>query len=284
MMQTENIRVRKSVSRKSLFWCCSLSASSFSPVTNGSEGQLLRLMEEDSMSVAGASRSASQEVLRHAKRTLRKQMAIQLNTLSNSSIMTQSGDITSLVLHHPAYQKAEKVSIYVSMEKGEVNTDQLCRETLALGKKLYVPRFAKTAQESDQKVGFEVDMKMLRVGDWNDFEAMVMNRWGIREPESIIGKLQREDALDTESGGDGLDLILVPGVAFDRAKGRLGHGKGYYDRYIQRCQAFQQHLGHTGPVTMALALQEQVLAEPQRVPCDERDQQLDHIMSSHGPL
>ena len=41
---------------------------------------------------------------------------------------------------------------------------------------------------------------------------------------------------------DGLDLMLVPGVAFDTQKQRIGHGKGYYDRYLLKYAAWaEQH-------------------------------------------
>lgn len=152
----------------------------------------------------GASRVASTciHALKQAKKALRKEMAVRLSALDPASIASQSARITSHVVRHPAFQKAEKISIYVSMEKGEVKTEALCRETLKLGKRLYVPRFASAAASTSEKKQagitstFNTDMRMLRIHDWTDFEAMIMNKWGIREPADVIDTANREDGED----------------------------------------------------------------------------------------
>ena len=46
---------------------------------------------------------------------------------------------------------------------------------------------------------------------------------------------------------DGLDLIIVPGVAFDQDMNRIGHGKGYYDHFFQRCFEHAKQIGKTPP-------------------------------------
>lgn len=55
--------------------------------------------------------------------------------------------------------------------------------------------------------------------------TMAANRWGI--PEPVAG---------TEVGADRMDMVLVPLVAFDVKGHRVGHGKGYYDRFLKDCR------------------------------------------------
>ncbi|GAC75099.1 5-formyltetrahydrofolate cyclo-ligase [Moesziomyces antarcticus T-34] len=230
--------------------------------------------------------------LRAAKRQLRKSMAQKLSLMRADEIASQSRKVAEQVLRSQTYAQARAISVYIHMNVGEVVTDHICRSILKDGKRLYVPLFASPAAPAvasgptvpeapaPAKTEFATDMIMLRLRDVVEYESMAANRWGIREPPLTYedGTI-REQALDEASGGDGLDLILAPGVAFDELGGRLGHGKGYYDRYLARADEWAAHKGRQGPVTVALALREQVLPPSERVPADERDRVLDGIIS-----
>ena len=88
-------------------------------------------------------------------------------------------------------------------------------------------------------------MDLLQLRDEHDLNTLSPDSWGI--PSLDKGSVHdRKNALGGFGivGGSGkdnqtsplLDLILMPAVAFDRAHNRLGHGKGFYDRYLQRYQ------------------------------------------------
>jgi 5-formyltetrahydrofolate cyclo-ligase len=84
-------------------------------------------------------------------------------------------------------------------------------------------------------------MDMVKITSIEDFESLPMNKWNIPEPplnqarengmtfiiikkKNLIFFFLVIPALDED--GNGLDLILVPGVAFDQNRNRIGHGKG----------------------------------------------------------
>lgn len=69
-----------------------------------------------------------------------------------------------------------------------------------------------------------------------------------------------------------LDLIVVPGVAFDKNRGRIGYGAGFYDRYFKKIN--EENIKRI--VKLALAYDFQVL---DKVPMDERDVPVDHIIT-----
>ena len=134
------------------------------------------------------------------------------------------------------YQQAHAISIFLSMPGREVSTHGVVLDALRSRKKVFIPYI------HSPRNGQGKQMDMLELRDEVDLSALKPDAWGI--PSLDPGSLQsRQNALGgrgIEEGDDGsstspvLDLILIPAVTFDRSHRRLGHGKGFYDRYLER--------------------------------------------------
>lgn len=119
----------------------------------------------------------------------------------------------------------------------EISTTDIVSDSLRQGKKVFIPYIHPDKDNPKFKI-----IDMLRLKDEADLHSLKPDAWGIPslQPDSIE---TRENALGGNgiSGSDSveqqpaqLDLIFMPGVAFDRSSNRLGHGKGFYDRYLSR--------------------------------------------------
>ncbi|KZT23640.1 5-formyltetrahydrofolate cyclo-ligase [Neolentinus lepideus HHB14362 ss-1] len=201
------------------------------------------------------------------KLVLRKSIDATLRALPTANVKEQSHAITTRVLALPAFAQSRTVSCYLSMPAAEVDTSSLVTEILRAGKSLFVPRIDRST---------EGRMEFLKVYGEEDLQAFPSGHWGIREPEYIRDGQRRLSVEDVAS--EGLDMILVPGVAFDRSLSRLGHGKGYYDRFISTYTSLP---GRERPLLVALALREQVLDVGQ-VPITDHDWKMDMIVSPDG--
>jgi 5-formyltetrahydrofolate cyclo-ligase len=149
------------------------------------------------------------------------------------------------------FQAADKILIYLSKE-GEVSTDSLLDRAFELGKRVCVPVVDKKNEE--------LNISELP-GPQTRFR---LGAFGVREPE--------EADLNFVSP-DQIDLVVTPGLAFDRRGGRIGYGKGYYDRLLSR-------LGSHIP-RIALAFDFQVL---DAVPQDENDVRVNAIITEKSTM
>ena len=155
------------------------------------------------------------------------------------------------LLSRKEFLKADKILIYLSKE-GEVGTNDLLGRAFELGKRVCVPV---VDRESDELCISELP------GPDTSFR---LGAFGVREPA--------EEDLNFMSP-DQIDLVIAPGLAFDRRGGRIGYGKGYYDRLLNR-------LGSQVP-RIALAFDFQVL---DAVPQDENDIRVDAIITEKSTM
>ena len=95
------------------------------------------------------------------------------------------------------------------------------------------------------------------------FDKLIRNAYGILEPSNDELFIDPND----------LDLIVVPGVAFDKNKGRMGYGAGYYDRYFNKIN--EKYYRKINKV--ALAYDFQIIDE---VPMDKNDVPVDCIITT----
>ncbi len=113
----------------------------------------------------------------------------------------------------PEYAAAATVMLYVHM-RSEVRTQRFVPAVIAQGKRVVVPCCA----------GDNLELFHLESTD-----ELEIGTFGILEPRPALRGLAARKVLPEE-----LDLVMVPGVAFDRRGGRTGHGKGYYDRLLRQ--------------------------------------------------
>jgi 5-formyltetrahydrofolate cyclo-ligase len=184
-----------------------------------------------------------QNTIREAKQALRNQVSARLKRMTPEERVAASARARALLAAQPLWKTAQWVLFFAPLAE-ELDVWPLLREALSAGKRVALPRFVaeNRTYEACQIQDPESDLQM--------------GHFGIREPASRCARLPLSR----------LDLILVPGVAFDLQGRRLGRGKGYYD----------QLLGTLRGTTCGVAFDEQVVEE---VPVDSHDVRLDCVLT-----
>ncbi|GAA5975034.1 hypothetical protein JCM11641_000003 [Rhodosporidiobolus odoratus] len=210
-----------------------------------------------------------------AKKQLRKQVTARLKQLSPEEVTSDSNAILQRLISSPYYAHAAAISCYLSTPVGEVQTDGLIRHALSEGKRIYVPYCP---------VESKTEMRMLRLRDVGHWEGLKENRWGIKEVDP--SEVDSLESADDPAVSSGLDLILVPGLAFDPLRRRLGHGRGYYDRYITACLDYPKRFDKPAPRTIALALRAQLVREEdgEHIPTNEWDRLPEILLTPDGGI
>ncbi|KAF9528439.1 5-formyltetrahydrofolate cyclo-ligase [Crepidotus variabilis] len=221
------------------------------------------------MSSTASSRSAHAiyGAIKAQKQALRKSMAASLRPLSSDELKEQTKMIHARVMTLQHFKESKSVSCYLSMPSSEAGTSELVDSILDSGKRLFVPK----VQSKDDSI-----MDFLRVYSSEDLACLPAGTWGIKEPADSWEDHERTSILRNKAEAELLDMIILPGVAFDRNLLRLGHGKGYYDRFITAYVAS----GRPKPLLVGICLREQLLPEGKLVPGESHDWKLDVLVTA----
>lgn len=184
------------------------------------------------------------------KKKLRKEILDKRNSMDLNIKRELDNCIFNRFYESSHYKNANKIFIYVSYSS-EIDTKKIINKILEEGKRIFVPRTENKTKSMDA----------IEITSLDDLEE---SRYGILEP-----------SIDKESiNPNELDLIVVPGVAFDCCGGRIGYGAGYYDRYFKKIN--EKNLVRVKKI--ALAYEMQIL---NRIPMNEFDMTIDYIMSEN---
>lgn len=144
-----------------------------------------------------------------AKQSLRAAMRLRLNALTPEYRSAASAQCVISLASRPEWARAGSVLLFAPL-RDELDVWPLVELALAAGKTVALPSF-------DSESGDYVARQIV------DVTADVLpGRFGVREPRGELQKVSLNQ----------LDFALVPGLAFDARGGRLGRGKGFYDRLL----------------------------------------------------
>ena len=180
--------------------------------------------------------AANKKALRASIKQKRRALSIEYRQQASRKMQAE---LTKL----PCYQAAEYIMLYMAMQD-EVQLDELIAMVLKDGKKTVIPL-----------VTGAVLMEAVELSDLDD---LVPDKYGIKTVSEEKRRLIAPDKID---------LIIVPGVAFDKAGHRLGMGGGFYDRFMLRASR---------AVRAALAYDCQLLVA---VPAEVHDLTVDYIIT-----
>jgi 5-formyltetrahydrofolate cyclo-ligase len=145
------------------------------------------------------------------KKEIRSTILNKRNSMLFSEVLAKSERIKEQVFHMDEFKDAKTILFYVSYDN-EVNTHEMIKKSLEIKKQVVVPKTDRNNRT----------MLCSSLTKWDD---LIAGAYNILEPRQECFK---------EVSPESIDLIVIPGIAFDCQGNRIGHGMGYYDRLLQK--------------------------------------------------
>jgi 5-formyltetrahydrofolate cyclo-ligase len=193
------------------------------------------------------------------KQELRKALRKQLVYLDPRAFVEEGRRAAECMASYQPWRDAETVLLFLSAP-GEIETAPLVDLAFQQGKKVFLPKV-----EGEIARFFRIESA---AGPWQT------GAFGIREPLIEGPVLPEEFPPENGERRGGTVVLVAPGMAFDRQGNRMGHGKGYYDRFFARLDSLGLPY-----LAVALCMEQQIIPQ---VPTESWDKKMDAICTGAG--
>ncbi|MFH1519760.1 MAG: 5-formyltetrahydrofolate cyclo-ligase [Candidatus Omnitrophota bacterium] len=149
-------------------------------------------------------------VLEREKQEIRQKLLKRLLSLTKDEIKRRSKNVADRLSELPVYKEAKAIMVYYPLP-GEVDILDKIREDIG-SKRFCFPVM-------------DLEAKNLRIFESTNLDTdLCLGPWGVMQPDT-----KRTKEVDIRD----IDVVIVPGLAFDRQNNRLGRGAGFYDRFLR---------------------------------------------------
>ena len=178
------------------------------------------------------------------KSALRSEVTRRLKGISRETRATAGVMVLGQLQQCPGWRKVRAVGLYWPFGL-ELDLVPVWRDLILRGVRVAAPAFRKATEDYVWREVHDPDSQF------------IAGAFGVSEPSAACPEVAATE----------LDWILVPGVAFDEEGGRLGRGKGHYDRWL---------LGETPGIRCGIGFEEQIVP---KVPLEPHDIRLHYVMT-----
>ena len=147
-----------------------------------------------------------------SKQRVREEALVSRKAISTEELVKKSKVIEEKLLSTELYKNANVIMAYVDF-RNEVQTEKIIKAAIADGKRVVIPISVVATRQLilSEIINYDIELES--------------GAYGILEPRTEYIR---------EVDPDLVDLVLIPGVAFDERGFRVGYGGGYYDRFLNR--------------------------------------------------
>lgn len=184
------------------------------------------------------------DAIRTSKAQLRTECKHHREELGDDLVARHSARIRERILQLDEWGDAEVVHTYVDSKSNEVETRQLIQVAFDRGRRVFVPLVTSTGRPP------------LHHAEIRSLDDLVAGPFGLLQPAAAVASSEPIP----------VDLVIVPGLAFDARGGRLGWGRGFYDDFLSGVDALK----------IGVAYAQQIV---ESVPINEHDIYMDKVIT-----